>query len=205
VLFLSIPAALGLILLRRPLITLLYQRGAFDERSTDLVAWALLWFGLGLVSHSVVEILARAFYALHDTRTPVMVGVGAMSLNVILSFSLTALFARAGWMPHGGLALANTLATTLEMGGLIFLMRRRLGGLESRAIFKGLSAALFGGTVMSLVLFVWMTNASSQPDWLIVLGGIALGALVYGVLLLFMGVNEVRTMVRAVSGRFGIS
>jgi putative peptidoglycan lipid II flippase len=125
VLLLSIPAALGLILLREPLVTLLYQRGEFDERSTELVAWALLWFAVGLVSHAVVEILARAFYALHDTKTPVLIGILAMSLNVVFSYAFSALFTRLGWMPHGGLALANSIATTLEMAGLLILMRRK--------------------------------------------------------------------------------
>jgi putative peptidoglycan lipid II flippase len=82
VLLLALPAAAGLILLRVPVIRLLYSSAIFDERSVQLVAWALLWYGLGLVGHSVVEIISRAFYALHDTRTPVMVGVAAMSLNV---------------------------------------------------------------------------------------------------------------------------
>ncbi|MGH2627600.1 MAG: murein biosynthesis integral membrane protein MurJ, partial [Anaerolineales bacterium] len=85
VVFLSLPASVGLILLRRPLTALLFERGAFDASSTDLVAWALLWYAAGLVGHSLVEILSRAFYALQNTRTPVLVGAAAMSLNVILS------------------------------------------------------------------------------------------------------------------------
>src|SRR5574341_2431612 len=85
VLLLAIPASLGLILLRQPLIVLLYQRGAFDARFTELVFWALLWYAAGLVGHCLVEVLARAFYALHDTKTHVMVGLAAMGLNVAFS------------------------------------------------------------------------------------------------------------------------
>jgi len=80
-LILSIPASLGLMLLRKPIISLLYQRGAFDFNSTNLVAWALLWYSAGLVGHAIVEILSRAFYSLHDTKTPVVIGVVAMSLK----------------------------------------------------------------------------------------------------------------------------
>ena len=84
VLLLSIPASVGMIILRIPLIQVLYQGGdAFTAESTQLVAWALLWYAAGLVGHSVVEIVSRAFYALHDTRTPVLVGIGAMSINII--------------------------------------------------------------------------------------------------------------------------
>jgi putative peptidoglycan lipid II flippase len=84
-LLLSIPATMGLILLRTPLVVTLFQRGEFTPSSTQLVAWALLWYALGLVGHAMVEVLARAFYALHDTLTPVLVGAGAMSLNISLA------------------------------------------------------------------------------------------------------------------------
>ena len=116
--------------LRRPIISMLFERGEFDQHSTDLVAWALLWYSAGLVAHSVVEIMSRAFYAQQDTKTPVFVGIGAMTLNIIFSLAFAALFSRLGLPPHGGLALANTVATTLEMGLLLFLMRRRLNGLD---------------------------------------------------------------------------
>ncbi|MBI4769781.1 MAG: murein biosynthesis integral membrane protein MurJ, partial [Chloroflexi bacterium] len=121
ILFLALPASVGLVLLRRPLVILLFERGAFDERSVMLVSWALLWYAVGLVGHSLVEILSRAFYALHDTRTPVAVGAVAMSLNVALSLLFARLFERAGWLPHGGLALANSLATALETAALLWL------------------------------------------------------------------------------------
>ncbi|MEJ2570709.1 MAG: murein biosynthesis integral membrane protein MurJ [Anaerolineales bacterium] len=74
VLFLALPASMGLILLRKPIVTLLFERGAFGAQSTEQVSWALLWWGVGLVGHSVLEIIVRAFYAMHDTRTPVAVG-----------------------------------------------------------------------------------------------------------------------------------
>jgi putative peptidoglycan lipid II flippase len=201
VLLLSIPAALGLILLREPLVTLLYQRGEFNERSTELVAWALLWFAVGLVSHSVVEILARAFYALHDTKTPVFIGILAMSLNVVFSFAFSSLFTRLGWMPHGGLALANSVATTLEMAGLLFLMRRKLKGLEGGRIVKGATKAVIAGMVMSLVLWVWLGATSDGPVWLIALGGIAIGALVYGIVVILIGVREARGLVKTLHQR----
>ena len=74
IILLSLPASLGLIMLRVPLVRVLYERGEFGPQSTQLVAWALLWYAAGLVGHSLVEVLSRAFYALHDTRTPVALG-----------------------------------------------------------------------------------------------------------------------------------
>ena len=138
VLLLAVPASLGLMVLRKPLVALLYQHGdLFTADSTELVAWALLFYAFGLVAFSIVEIVSRAFYALHDTRTPVVVGVIAMSLNLVFSLLFSDLFRRIGWAPHGGLALANSLATYLEAFALLFLMRRRLGGLHGRSILAG--------------------------------------------------------------------
>jgi putative peptidoglycan lipid II flippase len=201
VLLLSVPASLGLMLLRQPVVAFLFQRGEFDAHSTDLVAWALLWYAAGLVGHSVVEILSRAFYALHDTKTPVFVGAAAMSLNVIFSFAFSALFVQLGWMPHGGLALANSLATALEMGGLMFLMRRRLKGLEGRNIARGFIQFALAGLGMILVLVVWMRITAAASPWLVGLGGIALGGAIYALAVTLLRVPEVGMLIGAIQRR----
>lgn len=198
VLLLSTPAAFGLILLRYPLIIMLYQRGEFTARSTELVAWALLWYAAGLVGHSVVEILARAFYALHDTKTPVMVGGVAMALNVVFSFAFSALFTQIGWMPHGGLALANSLATILEMVGLMILMRKRLKGLEEINVARGFGQAVLATLGMGLALVLWMQGMASHPAWQVALGGAALGAIVYSLGIWIQKVPEINSLSRAV-------
>jgi putative peptidoglycan lipid II flippase len=201
VLLLSLPASLGLILLREPVIVLLYERGVFTSRSTELVAWALLWYAAGLVGHSVMEVMVRAFYAMHDTRTPVLIGVGAMGLNVAFSLLFSSLFARWGWLPHGGLALANSLATALEMCGLLYLMRGRLNGLDGGKVLAALGQAALAGLVMALALWGWTAQIVGRPVWLITLGGISLGGGVYGALLLLLRVTEARDLVRAVNRR----
>jgi putative peptidoglycan lipid II flippase len=203
VLLLALPAATGLILMRGPVIRLLYTGTSsfFDDRSVQLVAWALLWYGLGLVGHSVVEIISRAFYALHDTRTPVMVGVAAMSLNIVFSLLFSAWFARMGWMPHGGLALGNSLATFLEMLVLLYLMRRRLNGLEGGTILKAVVKGGLAAGGMGLVLWVWLSQFSALPGVVQVTGGIAAGVLVYGLLVALLRVPEVRQGFRLVRSR----
>lgn len=177
-LYLAIPAAVGLILLGRSLIAVLFQNETFTARSTELVAWALTWYAAGLVSHSVVEIVTRAFYALKDTRTPVLVGVGAMLLNVLLSLTLTALFARRGVMPHGGLALANTLATTAEMIALIWLLRGRLGGVTAGAMATSVLRTSLGAAGMAIVLWGWLA-AAPDSALIVSLVGVGLGGSVY--------------------------
>ncbi len=192
VVFLSLPASIGLVLLRRPVVAMLFERGLFTAESTELVAWALLWYAIGLVGHSILEVVVRAFYAMHDTRTPVLIGIVAMSLNVVFSVLFIALFTRLDWMPHGGLALANSLATTLEMIGLLYFMRGRLKGLDGRRVFVGFGKAAIATFVMSLVLLAWLNQVLNQPVWIILIGGAVIGAGVYGVMVLALGVEEAK-------------
>ena len=194
---LSLPASVGLMLLRVPVVQVLFQRGAFDAHSTQLVAWALLWYALGLVAHSVVEILARGFYALQDTRTPVLVGGGAMALNVALSLLLAWLFEQGGWFPHGGLALANTVATTLEMFGLLLLFSRRVGPWNHRTWGRTWLQSGVAAAVMALLLpGMWQVLVLRAPGWLALTVTVLLGALVYGGVLLLVGVPEARRLWR---------
>jgi putative peptidoglycan lipid II flippase len=207
VILLALPASLGLILLRTPLVAALFQRGNFTARSTELVAWALLWYAAGLVGHSLVEVLARAFYALHDTKTPVYLGAAAMGLNVLFSFAFAALFQRLGWLPHGGLALANSLATALEAAGLLVLMRRRLGALEGRSLLSGSARALLAALAMALALWAWLALAAGLPNVLLAAGGVILGGGVYALGLWLLRVPEVQGMLRGVvrKGRAALS
>lgn len=196
IVFLALPATLGLILLRVPITELLFQRGEFGESSTELVTWALLWYTIGLVGHSIVEIVSRAFYALHDTKTPVFFGAGAMLLNVILSFTLPGWFASIGWMPHGGLALANTVATTIEMVILLIIIRTRLSGLEGRWLAKGNLQAGLATLLMSVGVVGWLNYSADQVVWVAGLGGIVIGGAIYSVLIYIMRVPEMREILQ---------
>jgi putative peptidoglycan lipid II flippase len=173
VLFLAIPAAVGLLVWRVPLIRMLLERGAFGPESTALTATALAFYSLGLIGHSAVEILARAFYALHDTRTPVVVGVAAMAGNVLLSLLLR------GPLSHAGLALANTIATTVEMVVLLWLLARRWRGLEWTGLGVSAAKAVVAALAMAAVLW-WLRGQIGVTDPILTgIGGLALGGAVY--------------------------
>lgn len=190
----AVPASVGLMLLRQPIVAMLYQRGEFTAASTNLVAWALLWYAAGMVGHSVMEVLTRAFYAQQDTKTPVMIGAIAMGLNVGLSFAFSGWFRQIGWMPHGGLALANSLATALEAAALFIVMRGRLNGIEGRALLNGglrIGAAALG---MGFALMAWIQATGSLNPWLGGLGGVAAGGLVYALGVVVLKVPEMQSM-----------
>lgn len=191
-LFLTLPATLGLLLLGGPVVALFFQRGNFQAESTALVSWALGFYTLGLVSHSVVEIVARAYYALKDTWTPVWVGAAAMGLNVVLSLALAAAFTARGWAPHGGLALANTLATSLEMAVLMVVMRRRLGGLALARLWPGLWRAAAAAAVMGAGLLVWLAVTAGWSSAAVALGGVGLGGGLFWLAAAALGSPEAR-------------
>jgi putative peptidoglycan lipid II flippase len=194
ILLLAIPASIGMIMLREPIVALLLQYGRFTQASTQLISWALLWYSAGLVGHCVVEILARAFYAMHDTKTPVLVGAVAMGLNVVFSVLFSRWFAQIGWTPLGGLALANSLATGLEAASLLFLMHHRLGGLEGRRVLKGTSQAVLVTVAMALAVWGWMGLTSERQAWLVGGGGVVIGCLVYGLGVMGLRVPEVQSV-----------
>ncbi|MEK6222702.1 MAG: murein biosynthesis integral membrane protein MurJ [Chloroflexota bacterium] len=201
ILLLSLPAAVGLILLREPIISLLFERGQFDARSVELTAWALLWYTVGLVGHSLVEILSRAFYALHDTKTPVLIGTLAMSLNVILSFTLPNLFHQIGWLPLGGLALANTLATALEMVILLYLMYKRLDGIAGAYIFTGALKSIVSASIMGGGIVFWLQSGNSYQSWVIAVGGIIGGGLIYFLAMTGLKLEEIGSLTRLLKAR----
>ena len=201
VLYLALPAAVGLIVLRVPLVQLVFQRGEFTALSTQRVAWALGFFALGLPAHSVVEITVRAFYALHDTRTPVAVGIGAMGLNIVLSLLLIQVFQALGWMAIGGLALSNSVATTVEMVVLLGILRRRLEGLEGRRMARSLGRTGFAALVMGGVSGALASLLAGAPILLTVGVAVAAGGVVYVAVSLAIGATEPRAVWRMVRNR----
>ncbi len=196
VLYLTLPATIGLILLREPLVETLLQRGAFDAHSSQATAWALLFYAFGLVGHALVEITTRAFYALHDPRTPVMVGVAAMAANALLSLLLMSLFGAAGWAPHGGLALANTLATSAEMAVLLYLISGRLGGFGQARVLGALWRMGLGCLATAAVLIGLKATFVGAPAWVLAGVGIVIGGGAYGLTTLALRSEEPVVLMR---------
>jgi putative peptidoglycan lipid II flippase len=190
----ALPASVGLILLSQPIVSMLFERGKTTATTTQMMAWALMWFAAGLVGHSIMEVLTRAFFAQQDTKTPVIIGVIAMGLNVIFSILFSWMFAQIGWYPVGGLALANSLATALEATALFFVMQRRLHGLHGRMILNGFLRCAGAALGMGIALWLWLQGTAGMPSWVIALGGVMLGGLVYLVGVLLFRVPEVQAL-----------
>jgi putative peptidoglycan lipid II flippase len=152
VFFLTLPAAALMFVLRQPLIALLFQHGAFTPSDTEATARAFLFFVVGLTSGCVTEIAVRAFYALHDTRTPVLVGAAIVALNVALGAGLSLLLG----LGYVGLAISFTITNTIEPALLVVLLRRRIERIEGWALLgsglRSLGAAVLGAAVVAVAL-----------------------------------------------------
>jgi len=175
----SIPAAVGLIFVGRPLVSLL-ERGAFDASASALVYSTLQFFALGMVFHSALEVVARSFYADKDTMTPLWAALGGALINLALSFALSGVgqveanplynlaarqLAELGAQPLpgnvGGLALANSLGVTFEVVVLVFVLRRRWHGINENALarttLKTLAASLAMAAAIIAANALWLS------------------------------------------------
>jgi putative peptidoglycan lipid II flippase len=131
-LFLNLIAAILLVVLAEPIVRLIYEHGKFNADSTIRATLALQCLAPGLVAFSTVNIFARAFYALGDTKTPMKISIFCLALNLILAVALV------GPLRQGGLGIANTVTSICNVGLLIFALRRKLGKLEMESIWKSL-------------------------------------------------------------------
>ena len=176
--FITIPAMVGLLTLGMPIIRIFFQRGAFDAYSTAMTNTALFYYSLGLWSFSVVRVMVAAFYAIQDTRTPVLMAAAAMGANVLFSLLLM------GPLRHGGLALALSLSSTMQVLLLMVVLKRRLGLLEGRPILvsagKSAVSALFMGGAIYLLQKVWILPGIGTMQVLVrLLGVIVVGQAIY--------------------------
>ena len=200
ILVLIVPAAVGLAVLREPVVQLLFQRGAFDRSATALTSLAFLGYSPEIAFAAVDQLLIFAFYARKDTKTPVLVGV--MAIFVYLAVALT-LIRPLGML---GLVLANAAQITSHAVVLLWLMNRRVAGVVNRelASFLGriIAAAAVMGVACQLVLMVAGHLASTGPGVaLLVAMSAAVGIAVYATVVAALRVREAYQVWELVAGR----
>lgn len=182
---LNVPATVGLMVLAEPIVALLFERGAFTARDTTATAGALMFYAVGLTGYSVVKIASPTFYALGQSRTPVMVSV----LSVLVNAGLNLLLVRE--YGYRGLAFGTSLTALLNAGLLLLLLRRQLGRLDARHLVSvlirvGLASAAMGVAAWWLAqrLLVWL------PGMALPLQIVRVGAAIAGaILVLMVGLN----------------
>ncbi|NLV16195.1 MAG: murein biosynthesis integral membrane protein MurJ [Syntrophomonadaceae bacterium] len=198
----TIPAALGLMALREPLIALFFQHGQFDAGDTLATAQALFFYCFGLFAYSGLQLANRIFYSLQDTITPVVTGLASIALNIILSILLVQV------MSHQGLALAYSIAGVFNLMLLILLARKRMGQIGGgRMIFSFLAACLAGGLMYIGVrlginaITPWLAFTPKLNAFIIVLAGTSLGIIIYGIIISIFRLEETQLVLSLFKNR----
>jgi putative peptidoglycan lipid II flippase len=159
----------------RPTIELLFQHGRFLPQDTTRTLYALNFYLIGMIGYGLVYLLTRAFYALRDTKTPVLIGTVAVAVNIVLDYTLV------GPMEVGGLALATSVAGLVNMVLLIFHLERRLGQQLIRPLAGELWRMALGAGVMGALAFLFYQWLAISFDNRFLLVGLPalLGILLY--------------------------
>ena len=190
VIVLIIPITVGAMVLSKPIVQILFQRGAFDAQSTYLTSSALVFYAIGMIGFSIRDVLGKVFYSLQDTKTPMIKGAIAVTLNIILNLALIIP------MGHRGLALATSLAAIIEIILLFSSLKKKMGYYGQDKIIKTLVKTLISALIMGIITGI-LYNSFNFTNGLVgqVFGlgvSVLAGALIYGVLIIIFGVEEIK-------------
>jgi len=209
--FLMIPATVGIIVLRHPLIAAIYQNGAFTHADTVRTAWVLFFECLGLYAYAGRDTLTRVFYSYHDTRTPVKISAAAVFLNIGVSYGFMRLIQTISPAAAvSGLTLGTTVALSVNFFVLVHLLRRKIGPVGFGGIFKSLSAVIGVSLVMGALIwaldYVLARHLAADSGGFVVrlVAGIVVGAgsyLALSKLFRLPELAEITDMLRAVMRR----
>lgn len=199
VILLVIPISVGAIVLSKPIVGLLFERGAFDSRATEMTAIALVFYSIGMVGFGLRDILSKVFYSLKDTRTPMVNGAIAMVMNIVLNLILVR------FMGHAGLAFATSISSIICIFLLFNSLKKKIGYFGQDRIIKTTIKSLISAIIMGVITY-FMYNILADilgvgfiQESIILFGSIGVGVLVYGVLVIVLkveGINVITNMVK---------
>jgi len=208
--FANLLAAAVATALAEPIVRLLFERGMFGPEATQRVAMALTCLAPGLLMFSMNNILARAFFALNDIKTPMRISVFCLALNLVLAFFLVKQFQLMRIGGEVGLAVANTVSATFNMTLLIYTLRRKLGRLDmaqlKTTVLVLVSDAVLAAVVAAIASFLWEheighRTLSTKLGAVFVPG--ALACLVYWLVAFWMNIPGAREMTALVAQKLG--
>lgn len=203
VILLVIPVSVGAMVLATPIIKLLFERGEFDSRATSMTAIALIMYSVGMVAFGLRDILGRVFYSIQDTKTPMINGAISMAMNIILNFILIRNLEIAG------LALATSLSSIICILLLFNSLKKKIGYFGQDKIlkttYKSLLSAIFMGIVTHFVYNVLANNLGIgfMQEVIALFIAISIGAVVYGILVIVLKIDEVSVMINFAKEKIG--
>ncbi|HVF47096.1 MAG TPA: murein biosynthesis integral membrane protein MurJ [Pyrinomonadaceae bacterium] len=215
VFLLTVPAACGLIVLGEPIIALIYQGGRFKAHDTDMTAWALAAYSVGLAGYAAIKVLSPSFYALDDARTPMWVSLASIAVHAPTSFGMMYLLSGVGvtadrpnGFGHVGVALATSTVALVNFFALTFLMRRRINRINGRGIISSLVRMIIASAAMSAagyliyrVLDSYLVDSSYMVRLIKALVPIAAAGIVFVVAAKLLRITELEQIVGNISRR----
>lgn len=200
VLFLTVPATIGMVILARPLIEIAFVRGAFTAEDGINATSTLRFYSLSLISISLTNVLNRIYYSLNDTKTPFIIGALNVFINVVLNILVAHRFGT------DGLAASVSLATTCAVLIGFYLLRKKIGNLGTFSYIKALIKTLMASFAMGLVALLYfplenilkliLSGGLLTLSRLVVLLLVVMVAMViYLICLYFLGVREIKDLV----------
>ncbi len=147
--FIMLPAAIGLIMLREPIIRLLFMRGAFSPQDVEKTASALFYYSIGLWAFAAVRVNTSAYYALKDTKTPVNAATLSIVANILCCLALM------GPLGHSGLALATTISSIFNLGILLYHIHPKINWQDWKKIIESGFRSMICSLLMGAFIFTW--------------------------------------------------
>lgn len=211
VFLLTLPSACGLIVLGEPIIRLIYEHGNFSANATTMTAWALAAYAVGLTGYAAIKVLSPAFYALNDARTPMIISLVSIVVNIVAGFSFRHLLAEVGvsetapnGLGHVGVALATSCIALINFLALAVLLRRKIKRIEGAKTIKSFIKVAIASVLLSVVsyfsyrfLFGFLGAANLFFQAIEVFVPMALGGAVFLVTAKLLGVAEMNQAVNA--------
>lgn len=200
----ALPISVGMMILREPLIRLVYERGAFDAVATELTVIAMFFFSFGLPALCLREIVLRAFYSLQDTMTPMIIGIATVALNISLIFLLVP------YLALGGLALATSISVSLGLLLLLYYLRKKMDHIGGRVLLTTGSKIVLSALIMGIVVYAsysYMDTILIPSRWnnMLLFGtNVILGGVVYLIGVYLLKVEELGWLINKVRVKLGM-
>lgn len=190
-----IPASIGFIVLSKPIVQFVFARGAFDQSATVMTASCLVFYSIGLVSFALRDVMTRSFYSIQDTMTPMINGVIAVVLNIILNITLSK------FMGVSGLALATSISGIVTTILLMIFLKKKIGSFGLVSISKTFGKIMISSLMMGLIVyFANMYLAQISNNFIIGMAvSVLLGVIAYGVIISMLKVDEFNSLLKSIT------
>ena len=204
--FITIPATTALLALNVPIISVLFQRGAFDAESSVLTAQALFYYAVGLWAFSVIRVIDAVFFSIQDRKSPLKAAFVSLFVNVIFSIILAFHLK----LNHGGLALATSIASAANVAMLTVILRRKIGTFLDREFYRSLfkvslsSLAMWGTIMLVNYIFPWKIEGPFRERFLYLITCIAVGTATFFISSLMIKSPEMKMIGDVVKRKIGL-